>query len=60
MNVPDDWEAWLEVELLNLLGKCADKLTADGMNDDAAGIVVAAAARAVVNRWDPARDPATD
>ena len=60
MNVPDDWEAWLEVELLNLLGKCADKLTADGMNDDAAGIDVAAADRAVVNRWDPARDPATD
>jgi hypothetical protein len=48
-----DWETWLEVQLLDLLGKCAAKLTADGAQLDAAGIEVAAAARAVVDRWDP-------
>jgi hypothetical protein len=51
MDVSDDWETWLEVELLKLLGKCADK--ADGSPYDAAGANVASAARAVLNRWDP-------
>jgi hypothetical protein len=53
MDVSDDWETWLEVELLKLLGKCADKLKADGTPSDAAGANVASAARRVVNRWDP-------
>jgi hypothetical protein len=53
MDVLGDWETWLEVELLDLLGKCADKLEADGIQPDAAGANVAAAARAVINRWDP-------
>ena len=52
-DVWPDWETWLEVELLDLLGKCAAKLEADGTPEDAAGINVATAARAVIDRWDP-------
>jgi hypothetical protein len=54
MDIPDDWKTELEVELLDLLCRYADKLKEHGPKRDAAGISVAAAARVVVNRFDPA------
>jgi len=50
--VPDDWEAWLEHELLGLLSACAEKLRADGASFGAAGRDAASAVRAVLDRWE--------